>query len=230
MLKEFGPGIWIVEGSTVKAAAGFHYPTRMAVIRLTDGELMLWSPIAPSDDLHDEIGALGVVRYLLPPNSLHHSFLANWQRAYPEAKVFAPPDLRDKRRDVRFDADFSDDPIASWSGQIDHAIMWGNRITKEVILFHHESRTAIFTDLIQQFSREWFRGWRAAVARLDLMVADEPSVPRKFRIAFTDRPAARQSLQRILEWPTANVIMAHGPLISNDGAAFLRRAFRWLAD
>jgi hypothetical protein len=62
------------------------------------------------------------------------------------------------------------------------------------------------------------------------MVAEEPSVPRKFRVAFTDRPAARQSLQQILGWPTDNVIMAHGPLISNDGAAFLRRAFRWLAD
>jgi hypothetical protein len=158
VLKELGPNIWIADGPTVEAAAGFHYPTRMAVIRLTNGELVLWSPTAPSDDLLAGIEALGVVRYLVPPNSLHHTFLGDWQRAYPEAKVFAPPDLRDKRRDVRFDADLSDDPMEPWSGQMDHAIMWGNRIAKEVVLFHRESRTAIFTDLIQQFPRGWFRG------------------------------------------------------------------------
>lgn len=62
------------------------------------------------------------------------------------------------------------------------------------------------------------------------MLAAEPAVPRKFRVAFTDRHAARQSLERILAWPTDRVIMAHGPLIAKDGQAFLRRAFRWLAE
>ncbi|WEX11316.1 DUF4336 domain-containing protein [Chelativorans sp. AA-79] len=230
MLKEFGPNIWIAEGPTVTAAAGFHYPTRMAVIRLTNGDVVVWSPTALTDDLRSEVETLGAVRYLIPPNSLHHAFLGEWQRAYPDAKIYAPPGLREKRKDIRFDGDISDGPIAAWAGEIDLAIMWGNRITTEVVFFHRESGTAIFTDLIQQFPRGWFRGWRALVARLDLMVASEPSVPRKFRVAFTDRRAARESLQRILTWPTDKVVIAHGPLISNDGQAFLRRAFRWLAD
>ena len=230
MLTEFGPNIWIAEGPTVEAAAGFHYPTRMAIIRLTNGDLVLWSPTALSDDLQAEVGAMGAVRYLVAPNSLHHTFLGDWQRAYPDAKVYAPPNLPEKRKDIRFDAVFGDGPVAEWAGEIDHAIMWGNRITTEVVFFHRESRTAIFTDLIQQFPRGWFRGWRALVARLDLMVAEEPAVPRKFRVAFTDRRAARQSLQRVLTWPTDKVVIAHGPLISNDGQAFLRRAFRWLAE
>ena len=76
----------------------------------------------------------------------------------------------------------------------------------------------------------WFKGWRALIARLDLMTAAEPTVPRKFRVAFTDRRAARESLRRILAWPTEKVIIAHGPPITDDGQAFLRRAFRWLAD
>ena len=120
--------------------------------------------------------------------------------------------------------------IAAWAGEIDHAIMWGNRITTEVVFFHRQSGTAIFTDLIQQFPRGWFKGWRALIARLDLMTAAEPTVPRKFRVAFTDRRAARESLRRILAWPTEKVIIAHGPPITDDGQAFLRRAFRWLAD
>jgi hypothetical protein len=54
-------------------------------------------------------------------------------------------------------------------------------------------------------------------------------VPRKFRIAFTKRRAARDSLQRIFAWPAERVLMAHGTPVEKDAQAFLRRAFRWLA-
>lgn len=228
MLKEFGPNIWTADGSAVTAAGGFRYPTRIAIIRLTNGDLVLWSPTALSDDFRAEVEKLGAVKYLIPPNSLHHTFLGDWQRAYPDAKVYAPPGLREKRKDVRFDADFGDGPIAAWGAEIDHAIMWGNRITTEVVFFHRQSRTALFTDLIQHFPRGWFKGWRALVARLDLMTASEPTVPRKFRIAFTNRRAARASLRRILAWPTEKVIIAHGPPTTDEGQAFLHRVFRWL--
>lgn len=230
MLTEFGPNIWIADGSTVTAAAGFHYPTRMAVIRLSNGDLVVWSPIELANDLRAAVETLGTVRYLVPPNSLHHTFLGDWQRAYPDAKVYAPPGLRAKRKDIRFDGDLSDSPITAWAGEIELAIMRGNRITTEVVFFHHGSGTAIFADLIQQFAPGWFKGWRALIARLDLMVAAEPSVPRKFRVAFTDRRAARAGLARILAWPTKKVLIAHGPAITDDGQAFLRRAFRWLTD
>ena len=228
MLKEFGPDIWIADGPNVIAAAGFHYPTRMAVIRLANGDLVLWSPTALTDELSIAVGKLGVVRHLVPPNAFHHTFLGDWQRAHPDATVYAPPGLREKRRDIRFDTDLSDEPIAPWVGQIDHVILRGNRIMTEVVFFHHRSRTAIFTDLLQQFPPGWFNGWRALVARLDLMTAAEPTVPRKFRLAFTDRRAARHSLQPILAWPAEQVIMAHAPLITANGKAFLRRAFHWL--
>ncbi|MFN3628020.1 MAG: DUF4336 domain-containing protein [Parvibaculum sp.] len=197
MLKEFGPSIWIADGPTVTAAAGFHYPTRMAVIRLNNRDLVLWSPTELTDDLCAEIEALGRVSHLIAPNSLHHTFLGDWQRAYPDATVYAPPGLRQKRGDIRFDAEFSDAPIAAWAEEIDHAIMWGNRITTEVVFFHRQSRTAIFTDLLQQFPPGWFRGWRALVARPDLMTSAEPMVPREYRVAFTDRRAARQSLRHV---------------------------------
>ncbi|MGY5776543.1 hypothetical protein [Rhizobium sp. LEGMi135b] len=86
MLKEFGPDIWIADGPVVTAAAGFHYPTRMAVIRLTNGDLVLWSPVELTSDLRLAIEALGVVRHLVPPNSLHHTWLAEWRDAFPGRK------------------------------------------------------------------------------------------------------------------------------------------------
>lgn len=230
MLDEFGPDLWIVNGPTLTALAGFHYPTRMAIIRLTNGQLVVWSPVALTDELRAAAQALGVVRYLIAPNSLHHVFLGDWRRAYPDAEVFAPPGLREKRKDIRFDGDLGDAPIAAWANEIDFEIMRGNRITTEVVFFHRRSGTTIFADLIQNFPAGWFTGWRALVARMDLMAAGEPSVPRKFRVAFKDRKAARESLRRILAWPTKRVLIAHGAPIADDGQAALRRAFRWLAD
>jgi hypothetical protein len=228
MLQPFGEEIWLADGS-VTVVAGFHFPTRMVVIRLADGGLFIWSPIQLSDDLRAAVDALGEVRHLIAPNSLHHLFLADWRRAYPAAKLHATLGLRLKRTDLAYDDDLADAPAAAWAGQIDQVLVRGNRITTEVVFFHRKSATTIFTDLVQHFGPGWFTGWRAVVARLDLMTGAEPEVPRKFRVAFVDRRAARMALEQILAWPTRQVVMAHAPPVESDGQAFIARAFRWLS-
>ncbi|HWD29150.1 MAG TPA: DUF4336 domain-containing protein [Rhizomicrobium sp.] len=227
MLQPFGEDIWLSEGSLAEVA-GFRYPTRMAVIRLARDELFIWSPIALDDASRAEVAALGNVRYIVAPNSLHHLHIAQWQRAFPDAEAWAPPGLREKRKDIAFSGDLGDTPAPQWSTGIDQVAVPGNRITTEIVFFHSASRTVLFTDLIQHFEPGWFKGWRALVARLDLMTAPEPQVPRKFRVAFTDRKAARAALRRILAWPAEKVVMAHGAPVEQDGQAFLARTFGWL--
>ncbi|WP_029907892.1 DUF4336 domain-containing protein [Caulobacter sp. UNC358MFTsu5.1] len=228
MLQPFGEEIWLAEGS-IAVVAGFRYPTRTAVIRLPDGGLFVWSPIRLSDDLKAAVDALGEVRHLIAPNSMHHLFVTDWQRAYPAARLHATLGLRQKRQDLDFDGDLEDAPAPGWAGEIDQVLVRGNRITTEVVFFHRRSGTTIFTDLIQHFGPTWFTGWRAVVARLDLMTAPEPEVPRKFRVAFVDRRAARMAVEKILAWPTRKVVMAHAPPVETDGQAFIARAFRWLS-
>lgn len=227
MLKEFGPEIWTADGTELVAALGFHYPTRMAVIRLSGGDLFIWSPTALSDMLRAEVDSLGTVRHLVAPNSLHHVFLSDWKRAYPGALLHAPPGLRKKRKDLVFDSDLASAPMP-WAGEIDQVAMPGNAITTEFVFFHAGSGTVLFTDLLQQLPADWFSGWRALVAKWDLMVGLEPSVPRKFRLAFTGRRAARAALHHVLSWPAEKVLMAHGTPVTEDGRAFIGRAFRWL--
>lgn len=178
MLKDFGPEIWIADGSDV-TVAGFRYPTRMAVIRLSDASFFIWSPIQLTDRLRAEVDAVGSVRHIVAPNSLHHLFLPDWQRAYPDAKLHAAPHLRKKRNDIAFDADLEDAPSPHWDGAIDQVPMRGNLITTEMVFFHVRSGTVLFADLLQQLPDNRVSGWRAVVARLDLMVGPEPAVPRK---------------------------------------------------
>lgn len=223
----FGPGLWLADGSDTEVI-GFRYPTRMALIRLSGGGLLVWSPITLSESLRAQLADLGEVRYLIAPNSLHHLFVQEWQAAFPRAKLYAAPGLRERRQDIAIDVELGDAPPTEWEDELDQVVVRGNKITTEVVFFHRRSGTVLFTDLLQQFPPGWFRGWRAVIARLDLLTEPEPTVPRKFRVAFTDRRAAREGLRRVLKWPSSKVVMAHGSPVEQDGQRFIARAFRWL--
>ena len=124
-LMHFGREIWVVDGP-VTSFHGFPYPTRMAVIRLSNGSLFVWSPVALSGSLRASIDVLGPVRYLVSPNALHHLFIAEWKSAYPEARLYASPRLRDKRKDLAFDATLAEAPEPEWAADIDQVVLHGS--------------------------------------------------------------------------------------------------------
>jgi Domain of unknown function (DUF4336) len=226
ILREFGPGIWTAEGPVVPFL-GFRYPTRMALIRLSDGGLFIWSPTALTTPLKHEVDALGAVRFIISPNRLHHLLLGEWKSAYPPARLYASPGLRRKRTDLGFDGELGDAPEPEWAADIDQVPVRGSFLT-EVEFFHRGSHTAIITDLLQNFAPDWFKGWRGVVARLDGICAPHPGAPREWRATFFNRRAARASLHSILAWPIERVLVAHGDPVTADGATFVRGAFRWL--
>jgi hypothetical protein len=226
-LERLALDIWVAAGPVV-TSYGFRYPTRMAVVRLADGGLFVWSPVALSPEFAQEIDALGPVRAIVAPNSLHYLFAPAWKDRYPAAKLFAAPGLAAKRPEIPFDADLGDQPDALWFDQIDQSVMRGNLITVEVVFFHRASKTVLVTDLIQHFPPDWFSGWRGLVARLDGMVSAEPQVPQKFRLAFRDRAAARAGWDQVTAWPAERLVMAHGAPVTSGVARLLRRAFAWL--
>lgn len=228
MLEEFGPSIWLADGPVVNGEAGFHFPTRMAVIRLQDGGLFVWSPVALSDALREEVTALGPVTHVVAPNSLHHMFLAEWRAAFPQARLHGAPGLAKLRSDLSFDSVLGDDAPEEWAGQIAQVPVWGNRITVEVVFFHRESATVLVTDLLQQMPGDWFSGWRKVVAQLDGMTGKVPRVPRKFRLTTRDRDAARGAVAQILDWPAERLVIAHGTPLQSGAQARLTEAFAWL--
>ncbi len=225
----FGPELWLVDGPAVTGAAGFRFPTRMAVIRLPDqGGLWVWSPVALTNDIQKAVDGLGQVRHLIAPNNLHRTFLSEWAAAYPDACVHAAPGLTQEVAGTALQSILGDSPDKAWEAAIDQVILRGNRITTEAVFFHRASGTILVTDWVQQIPKGWYHGWRAVVARLDLMTAPTPSVPRKFRVATTDKSAARASVRKILEWPAERLVMAHGTPAETGASDFLQTAFRWL--
>jgi hypothetical protein len=118
MLEQLGPDLWIADGGTV-SFFGFDYPTRMAVVRLDDGGLWVWSPITLDGTLEGEVRALGPVRHLVSPNKLHHLFLAAWLAKFPDAKLWGTASTIAKVKALRFTGALIDDAPADWAGQID---------------------------------------------------------------------------------------------------------------
>jgi hypothetical protein len=227
MLQEFGPDLYVADGPTV-SFFGFPYPTRMAVARLSDGSVWVWSPVALSDELAESVTAIGPVRYIVSPNKIHHLFLAEWTTRWPDAGLYAPPGLAKKRSDLHFDSELGDEPDPAWAADIDQVIFRGSLALEEVTFFHRASRTAIFCDLIQRFPDATATGWRGWIMRMDGLVGEHGSAPRELRASFLRRGRARAARDKVLGWNAERLLIAHGDCVKNGAAAVIERALSWI--
>ena len=170
-LQQLGENFWIAEGPIVDFFS-FPYPTRMAVVRLAAGALWIWSPIALTDSLRAELAVLGRPAHIVSPNKLHHLFMGDWASEFPGARLCGLPSVIRKRPGLKFTGVLSDEPPKDWRGEIDHAVFRGSLFMDEIVFFHRASRTALFADLIENFSMEFLRntprwqGWKTTYARL----------------------------------------------------------------
>lgn len=227
MLEAFGEDLYVAEGPTVPFL-GVPYPTRMAVARLADGSAWVWSPIALSPELERAVEAVGPVRHIVSPNKIHHLFIAEWLRRWPEATCHAPPGLARRKPALRFDAELGDAPPPAWAGQIDQVVFRGSFALEEVVFFHRPSRTAIVGDLVQRLDPADYSGWRRWVMRLDGLLGEHGSTPREWRASFWRRRPAREARQRVLDWKPEGLVIAHGACAREGATAILAKALDWL--
>ena len=75
------------------------FPTRMTLIRLPGGKLVVHSPTALTPDLAQEVNALGEVADIVAPNKIHYWWMRDWAEAYPKARILAAPDVKERAGD-----------------------------------------------------------------------------------------------------------------------------------
>src|SRR5712692_4657159 len=122
--------------------------TRMTVVRLTDGGMLLHSPVRLSADIRASLDVLGPVRWIIAPNRAHHLFVADYLTAFPHAKLFGAPGLPEKRKDLRFDGILGNDPEPAWAGEISQHLFQGAPYLNEIFFLHRPSRSVISTDIV----------------------------------------------------------------------------------
>lgn len=223
-LRQLAQDIWVAERP--QRFYGLEVGTRMTVIRLADGSLLLHSPVLLDAELRRELDAIGRVRFAVAPNRVHHLYAGKVAEAYREARLWVGPGLERKRPDLVFDGVLGDEAPAEWKDQVDQAFFRGRPYENEVTFFHRASRTLILCDLAFNFGPG-----AAAPTRLLMRILGSYGRfgPSKLDpLLIRDRRAARQSLERILGWEFDRVVIAHGDVLESGGREALRQGYSWL--
>ena len=195
----------------------------MTVLRLKDGQLILHSPVPVSPSDERRLAELGPVSFIVVPQA-HGRFAAQVAHQYPNAQLLSAPFPSRRQRGLSFRGGLTDQPPSPWSGQVDSLFVHGFRLN-EVVLLHRISRTLILTDLCFNICRSSSLVARAFLRANGAWQRFGPS--RMIRLFFvSDRPAFRESIERILDWDFERIIPGHGDVLNAGGKEALRKA--WL--
>jgi hypothetical protein len=233
MLRPVDQDIWVAEQPM--RYFGLSVGARMTAIRLQNQEIVVISPVQPTEELVAQLDRIGAVAHIIAPNLYHYFFAADFKAHYPTATFWAAPGLKEKRPELPID--YVIEPVtvdASGSEPwncLDFFLFEGFRTLgsggienlNECVFFHRASRTLVITDIAFHFDESF-----PLLTRLATQVGGgykqlSPSVLEK--IATRDKAKIRQSVDRVLEWDFERVIMAHGSIIELHGKEKFRRGY-----
>lgn len=198
---------------------GAHLGTRTSVIRLEDGSLWLLAPGPGLEQLQSKLEALGPVKALVAPNTMHHLYLPAAQKLFPQATVYGPPGLQAKQPDLKYTLLSA----APWTQEIPVQQIQGLGPLQETAFYHPPSHSLLVTDLVFNMQRADHLWTRLFMRINDGYGRFGPT--RLLRSLFKDRQALRASLEELLNWDFERVVMAHGEVLPSGGKARLREAF-----
>jgi hypothetical protein len=232
--KPLATGIGIVDGPLEYLTIGgmrlpLPFTTRMTVMRLSNGDLLLHSPIGFNEGLAEEVCRLGTVRHLVSPNQFHYAHIGEWARAFPEAISWASPGVRQRARARQVEVGFTRNLDASapheWREEIDQTLFPGGYF-KEFVFFHKASRTMILTDTIINLELDKIsEPWRTA-AKLTGMYHPRGQIFFGMRVPLLfQRQRARAAIRKFYSWQPQRIVLSHGRCFDDDAMKVIGRVF-----
>ena len=231
MLRQIDNNIWVAEQPL--KYWGLEVGTRMTVIRLRTGELIVISPIQSDKSTIEQLNEIGNVAYIIAPNLYHHLFVYDFKSIYQEAQLWVVPGLVSKRPELSFDKVITNKE-GSIQEQVDYLLfdgfklldLSGPSIVNEFVFFHQKSRTLILTDIAFHFDETFSLKTRLAAQVLGSYKVLSPS--RLEKLATTEKEKVKDSVEKILGWDFNRVIMAHGSIIETNGKQKLKQGYEWV--
>lgn len=218
-------GLWTVYEPEFRML-GLKLGTRMTIVRLPQGTLVLHSPIAVSSALAATIEALGPVGHIVAPNLYHHVYAGEAQKRWPKAKLHGASGLNRKRRDLRVDSVLGKDaPGDDWKGILEPVTIRGC-LLGETVLVHTPSRTVVSADLFENF-----QAMDHLPTRLYLKASgvwQKAGWSKPLRLLYRDHAAARRSVDELLAHDFEGAIIAHGDTVARGAKDAVRQTFQFL--
>jgi hypothetical protein len=218
----FAEGVWL-DRDPVRIV-GMRLTATMALLRLGDGELLAYSPVSLTPARRAAVEALGRVAHVYAPSLYHHRWAGEWAAAFPTARVHAPAGLAKKLRIHRV---LGDGGEPAFTGVVDELHIDGFRLD-ETVLVHRPSRTLVVADLVHNVGRPdgaWTQLYTRAMGFYDRV-----ALSRMIRWAgFSDRAAARRSVDSVLAQPFERLVVGHGAPLDAGAKEALASAYAWLS-
>ncbi len=214
------PDLYIIDGQMRILCAPM--TIRATVVRASDDQLVLISPVPLSDDEIQRINDLGRVTAIVAPNLFHHLFIKGALDAFPDARLYAPPGLDAKRQDLTIDTTLTQDTDPAWADVMQQTPLRGTPKMNEFVFFHEASRTVIATDLVFNIDRSYPRRTKAFMRLAGAY--NKLANSRIFRLLIKDREAFCASVLPIFEWDFDRLIMAHGKIVETGAKEKLHEA------
>jgi hypothetical protein len=204
---------------------GLRFPARMVVLPLAQGRVALVSPVPIDEACAAAIGVLGRVEFLIAPNLLHHLYLGEAARRYPEARVLAPSALGKKRPELRISQSLDTGVPPELAAAVDVVPIAGAPSIEEYAFFHRATRSLVLTDLVFNVARP--EGWLAHVLFYLGGTHGRLAASRIWRLKAVDRAAFAASIERLLALPFDTLVMAHGDIVEHHARERLGQALAW---
>jgi len=237
--KPVAPNIGIVDGpfeylTIAQINLPLPFTTRMTVVRLSDGDLFLHSPVRFERRLADELKQLGRVRHLISPNQFHYAHIGEWADAFPDAIAWASPRVRQRARarhlNIRFARDLGAAPPEEWREDLDQTLFPGGYF-KELIFFHWGTRTLVVADSIINIELDKMdEPWRTATKLTGMAYPyGRTFFGMRLPVLF-QRRAAGTVAAKIRDWQPKRVLLCHGRCFDADAEEIIRRMLSSASD
>lgn len=222
-LTRLSENLWVAGVS--QKVIGFEFGTRMTVMRLAGGELLLHSPVAIDEGLGAELESLGEVKYIVAPNRFHHLHIDVCSVYFPGAELWAAPGLPEKRKDLEFDGVI--DSLTTFGGgsQVEHFLFEGMPLLNEVVFYHPASKTLIVSDLLFNFPKDLSLKFRLLLKLFGIYGKPNLSFLER-KVLLRDKDKARESAKRVLSLDFDRVVLAHRDIIPTGGREIVAEVFK----
>jgi len=223
---------------------------RATLVRLENGKLAVFSPVALTEDVKQTIKSMGELKYIAALDYEHHIHIGEWYKAYPGATVIGVEGLPEKRakskvESVPFSVVFTQANRKTqkvdehFDREFNYEYMHCH-VNKELVMLHKPTKTLIQADLLFNLpATEQFRkvsannGILTKIFNFINSTTGTALAQKRFHwyaISLGHRPDWSECLKAIQKWDFDTIIPCHGDVIETNGKAVFERVFEWFLD
>ncbi|EJF63626.1 hypothetical protein DICSQDRAFT_101499 [Dichomitus squalens LYAD-421 SS1] len=215
----------------------FPVGARSTAIKLTNGDVWVLASSPLDDTVKNKLKELGPVKWIIGPDAVHHLFLGDFKKEFPEAKLIAVDEAiqKKKKEGLQFDGAWgkdSPDTKYGFEDDIKHCYFSGFK-NKDVAFFHPASKTMLEADLLFNLPAREQYSMTGSSGKFPIFGNLNPYTWAHKRFAWTlgtDKEAMKRDVKAVAGWDFERIIPCHGDVIEKDGKAAWKEAYKWFLD